>query len=280
MVNKLGITAVILTKNEEAAIARCVSSLSSFDQILVIDSSSIDRTAQLARSMGATVINFDWNRTYPKKKQWALELPEIQNEWVLFLDADECASIQLISEIERLLTSGTIDNFGAYDVKLDYYFTGKLLKFGHKVKKRVLVNKNFCSFPVIDDLHVANMWEVEGHYQPNCSKLVGNLISQIEHLDPDPLYDYFARHNRYSDWEAELRLNKNMRNSVRKSRSIQGEIFDRVPFKPVFFFLYSYFFRFGWRDGKAGFNYSLALSFYYWQISVKTLEKKINAKTI
>lgn len=280
MGNKLDITAVILTKNEETAIERCVSSLSSVDQILVIDSNSIDRTTQLATSLGATVINFDWNRTYPKKKQWALELPEIQNEWVLFLDADEYASNQLISELERLLTSGDIDNFGAYDLKLDYYFTGKLLKFGHKVKKRVLINKNFCSFPEIDDLHVKNMWEVEGHYQPNCSKLVGNLISRIGHLDPDPLYDYFARHNRYSDWEAELRMNKNMRNSVRKSRSIQGEIFDRVPFKPLFFFLYSYFLKFGWRDGKAGLNYSLALSFYYWQISVKTLEKKINAKTI
>ena len=91
------------------------------------------------------------------------------------------------------------------------------------------------------------------------------------------MFDYFSRHNRYSDWEAELRVNKSMRNSVRSARTIQGSFFDRVPGKPFVFFIYSYFFRLGFRDGRTGLHYALALSFYYWQISMKVQERKFHA---
>jgi glycosyltransferase involved in cell wall biosynthesis len=276
----LPLTVLILTKNEEKAIQACVSSLLNVNQVIVVDSSSEDLTVEMAEKLGATVINFKWNGLYPKKKQWALNLPEIKNDWVLFLDADESVAPDFFAELKEIFDTGRHRLFGAFEIDLEYFFLGRLLRHGHKVRKRALVNRNYCSFPEVSDLHVKNMWEVEGHYQPNCEKSVGKMNSKIKHLDPDPLYDYFFRHNRYSDWEAELQINYDMRQSVRAFRSAQGAIFDRIPFKPLFFFTYSYLIRLGWRDGKAGFNYALALSFYYWQISVKTLEKKINAKTI
>ena len=274
---KIPLTVVILTKNEESAIARCLESVKDVDQILVFDSNSTDQTVSVAQQMGASVINFTWNGRYPKKKQWALENREIRNEWVLFLDADEALSPSLFYEIRDLFDNSKISKYGAYDIKLEYFFMGKLLRFGHKVKKRALLNRICCSFPVIDDLHVSNMWEVEGHYQPVCQKKVGNLRGSITHLDPDPLFDYFSRHNRYSDWEAELRINPIMQRSVRNARTTQGAIFDRMPGKPFLFFLYSYIYRFGWRDGRVGLNYALALSFYYWQISIKVQEKNLHA---
>jgi len=58
------------------------------------------------------------------------------------------------------------------------------------------------------------------------------------------------------------------------SRSRQGKFFNRLPFKPIVFFIYSYFIRRGLLDGRAGFNYAVALSFYYWQISIKTSERR------
>lgn len=274
---KIPLTVVILTKNEEAAISRCLESVNEADQVIVIDSNSTDKTVQLAQEKGASVINFLWNGQYPKKKQWALQNHEIRNDWVLFLDADEAASASLISEVTKLLANPHDIDFGAFVVELDYFFMGKLLRFGHKVKKRALLNRNCCSFPIIDDLHISNMWEVEGHYQPICGRKVGVLRGKISHLDPDPLFDYFSRHNRYSDWEAELRMNKGMQESVRNVRTSQGAFFDKLPGKPLLFFLYSYVFRSGWRDGRVGFNYALALSFYYWQISIKVLERKFHA---
>lgn len=274
------ISVVILTKNEELAIADCIESVVDFDQIIVIDSNSSDRTCAIASNLGAQIINFEWNNRYPKKKQWGLELKEIRNDWVIYLDADERPTKELVKEIRKYFDGIREINYSAFEIPLTYQFLGKNLKHGHKVRKVALINKNFCKFPEINDLGITNMWEVEGHYQPLVEGKMGSLQNAILHSDPDPLYDYFSRHNRYSDWEAELRLNISMQKQVRELRTRQGRFFDYLPWKPLVFFLYSYFWRFGWRDGREGFNYSIALSFYYWQISIKVLERRSIAKVI
>ena len=87
--SKLPITVLILTKNEENAIRKCLESTSIFQQVIVIDSNSSDSTVRISQEMGAQVINFSWNGRYPKKKQWSKELEIIENEWILYLDADE-----------------------------------------------------------------------------------------------------------------------------------------------------------------------------------------------
>jgi glycosyltransferase involved in cell wall biosynthesis len=270
----LPITVIILTKNEELAIEACLKSVQDFQQIIVVDSGSTDGTNDLARSLGAQTVEFTWNGKYPKKKQWSLELSEIVNDWVLFLDADENVSSELFSEILELLQDDRLEDFAAFEIPILYSFMGKFLKHGHKVKKIALVNRRHCSFPVVNDLHVTNMWEVEGHYQPTYRGRLGKLVSTLNHIDPDPLYDYFSRHNRYSDWEAELAKDSNLSNSVLNFRTRQGRIFNQLPFKPALFFLYSFVVRLGLLDGRAGFHYAVALSFYYWQISVKSWERR------
>jgi hypothetical protein len=86
------------------------------------------------------------------------------------------------------------------------------------------------------------------------------------------LFDYFARHNRYSEWEAYLRAHPSVGRQVARARTSGGRLFQRVPFKPLVFFLYSYVAKAGWRDGRAGFHYAVAHAFYFWQIVVKTAE--------
>ena len=265
----LPVSVVILTKNEELAIEACVSSVSGFDEVFVVDSGSTDRTVELAEKLGATVISFDWNGQYPKKKQWALDNCPISNDWVLMLDADEVVTPELTREIARLdLTT----NITAYDVMLDYVFLGRRLEHGHKVSKRILLRRDRNVFPVVDDLGATNMWEVEGHYQPVTDGEVGRLKSSLLHEDREPLFHYFERHNRYSDWEAHLASSE--RKQVAEARSKQGQVFDRVPFKPLAFFVYSYLARRGFRDGAAGFHYAVAHAFYFWQIGVKRSELK------
>jgi len=63
-----------------------------------------------------------------------------------------------------------------------------------------------------------------------------------------------------------------MRRSVRSSKSLQGQRFDVVPFKPLAFWVYSYIVRAGFLDGRAGLDYAVALASYYWQIGLKTRE--------
>lgn len=268
----LPISAVVLAKDEAAGIARCVSRLGDFDEVVVVDSASDDGTADLARSAGARVVEFLWDGKYPKKKQWALDNAGVRNRWVLLLDADEYPTAELVDEMEAILPDLESGRFGAYDMTLRYKFAGRFLTHGHRVVKRSLVDRLVTRFPEVGDLGAPGIREVEGHYQPQTSKAVGALRGRLNHDDLDPVASWFDRHNRYSGWEAHLRANADLRAAVAGRRSSKGRLFDRVPFKPAAFFLYSYVLRAGFLDGRAGFDYAVALSTYYWQIGVKYRE--------
>jgi hypothetical protein len=230
------VTAVILTRNEELAIERCVRALARCRQVIVVDSHSEDGT----------------------------------EDWVLFVDADEIATGALLDEIRDTLNRPR--PLEAYDVALAYSFLGRRLRFGRKVVKRVLLRIGSASFPEVDDLDVASMWEVEGHYQPQVRGRVGRLRNVLIHEDPDPLFQYFERHNRYSDWEAHLRV-KEARDPLSAGIPTRnGRLSRRMPGKPILFFLYSYVFRLGFLDGRAGLAYGVSGLFYYCQIYWKSLE--------
>lgn len=266
------ISAIVLTKNEEAGLGNTLEKLKDFDDVIVIDSNSEDRTVEIALEHGARVVNFTWDGQYPKKKQWALENAGAVNEWVLLLDADEFPSVSLVAELITLQSSLAATSNGAYDINLLYRFAGRYLRYGHVVTKRSLLHVDRARLPVVDDLNAPGIREVEGHYQPETSAPIGKLRHRIVHDDRDPVSSWFARHNRYSDWEAHLRLNEELRKDIASKRTWKGRLFDSVPFKPVLFFGYAYVARAGFLDGRAGFDYATALSTYYWQIGVKTRE--------
>ncbi|MFI8593165.1 glycosyltransferase family 2 protein [Microbacterium sp. NPDC078428] len=271
MINKLPISVLVQTKNEEDAIEGCLQSLRDFDEVIVVDSNSTDRTAEIAKSCGARVVTFSWNGSYPKKKQWAIESVSTAHSWLFFLDADESPTPQLVADLKKVFAT-PLDGIAAFDIELDYVFSGRRLRFGHRVTKRCLVRRESVTFPVVDDLAAPGMGELEGHYQPQARGDSATLRGRLLHNDPDPVSSWFARHNRYSDWEAYLRDRPSTRASVRGLKSRQGKLFDRVPFKPVVFFLYTYVARLGLLDGRAGLDYAIALSFYYWQIQLKVRE--------
>lgn len=274
MVEKIPVSVVILAKNEERGIAECVRRVQAFDEVVVVDSGSADRTVERAEGAGARVVQFDWNGQYPKKKQWSLENTGLSHDWVLILDADESPSTELVAEIAAEVPSLVARRYGAYDICLTYRFAGKFLKHGHRVMKRSLLDRTVCSFPVVDDLEAPGIREVEGHYQPQTDRGVRRLKGRIEHDDRDPVSSWFERHNRYSDWEAYLRTHEDSKRSVESRRSRPGRVFARVPFKPIAFFVYTYLVRGGFLDGRAGFDYAIALSAYYWQIGLKVRELK------
>ena len=97
------ITATIITLNEERNIARAIESLRCCDEILIVDSGSIDRTVELAQNLGVRVIEAGW-RGYAGQKNWAAE--QASHDWILSLDADEALSEALEAEIWSLKKSG------------------------------------------------------------------------------------------------------------------------------------------------------------------------------
>jgi glycosyltransferase involved in cell wall biosynthesis len=262
------ISVLILAKNEEAAITDCVASARRLsDDVHVIDSSSSDRTVELATSTGAAVTQYRWNGDYPKKKQWSLSNVRTAHAWCLMLDADERVSPELADEIRRLFAAGSLCS--AYDVPILYYWYGKPLRHGLRVHKRALVDKTAVRFPDVADLDAPGAWEVEGHYQPVVTGVTGRIGAPIHHDDPDPLSDWFGRHNRYSDWEAHIQEHPALRRQVRQFKTRLGRMMDELPFKPLVVFLYAYVLRCGFLDGRAGLDYAMAQAFYRWQVSVK-----------
>lgn len=267
---KLELVVIIPTKNEEENIESTVRSvIDRVEAVVVVDSSSTDRTTDIAAKLGAEIVRYAWNGRYPKKKQWCLENVRTDLPWVLFLDGDESPTAELLSELRELFSAGP--HAAAYDIPLSYHFAGARLRHGHTVVKRSLLDRTRCSYPAIDDLRAPGMGEQEGHYQP-AAESVATLQHRIEHRDLDPVRSWFDRHNRYSDWESWLELHSEVKNQVHAVKSRQGQLFSLVPFKPALLFLYGYVYRLGFLDGRPGLDYALAQSFYRWQIGLKTAE--------
>jgi glycosyltransferase involved in cell wall biosynthesis len=97
------ITATIITLDEERNIQRAIESLRCSDEILIVDSGSVDRTVELAQNLGARVIEAGW-LGYAAQKNWAAE--HASYDWILSLDADEALSESLEAEIWSLKKKG------------------------------------------------------------------------------------------------------------------------------------------------------------------------------
>jgi glycosyltransferase involved in cell wall biosynthesis len=267
------VSVIVMTKDEERNVAQCLRGVERFKEVFVVDSGSTDRTAELAREHGATVVDFQWDGGYPKKKQWSLDNLPFTHDWVLYVDADEVVKPSLADEIAAAVRAPG-DRAGFF-VGYDYVFLGRVLRHGRRVYKLVLLNRQKAAFLDYDDLDAANMWEVEGHYQPQIDGPTGTLRNRMVHRDHDSLFRYFERHNRYSDWEAVVRENGALQKSDEAQppmRATAKRIFNRLPMKGLFSFLFYYFVKLGFLDGRAGLHYALANSFYYWQTTVKQRE--------
>lgn len=274
MRGNIPVTVIVMTRNEAANIADCLDCLYSFAQVLVIDSDSTDGTAAIAAGMGATIIPFTWNGRYPKKKQWSLSHAAIRHDWVLFVDADERVSPELTAEIAVKVRAGSAAACAAYFISSRPVWLGRQLRFGTPYRKIALMRRDCAAFPLCDDLHVARMWEVEGHYQPVVHGPVGRLRQPLIHADAKPPSAWFDRHNRYSDWEAALSAIEPARADAvlagERGWRRQAKRFVRtLPGRPLLAFLYDYVWRLGLLDGKAGLHHALARAFYYWSIDLK-----------
>jgi glycosyltransferase involved in cell wall biosynthesis len=96
----IGISAVILSKNEEDRITRCIESVSDLvDEVIVVDSGSTDRTVEIARSLGAIVYAIEW-KGFGNSKNFGNE--KASNNWILSIDSDEWLSNELIEEIRSI----------------------------------------------------------------------------------------------------------------------------------------------------------------------------------
>ncbi|MGB3494438.1 MAG: glycosyltransferase family 2 protein [Elainellaceae cyanobacterium] len=282
---KIPISVLIPAKNEEQNLSACLESVACADEVFVVDSQSGDRSIEIAAQYSATVVQFDFNGRWPKKKNWSLETLPFRNEWVLIVDCDERITPALWAEMAIAIQTQDCDG---YYLNRRVFFLGTWIRHGGKYPDWNLRLFRHAKGRY-ENLHtedVPNTGDNEVHEHVVLQGKVGYLKEDMLHIDFRDLFHWIARHNRYSNWEARVYYNlltgKGETNtiganlfgdSVQRKRFLK-KIWVRLPFKPILRFLLFYVVRFGFLDGRAGYIYGRLLSQYEYQIGVKLLELK------
>lgn len=258
------VTAIVVTKNEGENLSHCLLPLMPlFQRVIVVDSGSTDDTMQIAKSMGAEFLPYTWNGKYPKKRQWCLENIYGLGQWVFFIDADEVASPQLLREMNLLFARKP--QADGYFVRGRYMWMNRLLRFGMTNNKLCLFKRDAFAFPVVNDLDLPGMGEIEGHYQPVAIRddvKIGQLDHPVIHHNRKGRGEWLERHERYAQWESRMILRDAFPVDPVSWRQEVKVLTRAAWFRPWLFFLYSYVVRFGFLDGVPGLDYAAARAGY------------------
>lgn len=263
--DKIPVSVLVVTKNEERVIRRCLQSLQNFDDVIVVDSGSSDRTAEIAREMGARVEEFSWNGQYPKKRQWCLQSDFLCHDRVLFIDADEVMTLALEAGIRAL--DWTCDG---YFIRGRYVVDGKALRYGLMNSKLCLFDRKAFAFPVVDDLDLPGMGEIEGHYQPVAktgNAKTGYLKHPVLHYAMDNADAWEKRHEGYARWEAGMIARNGYPKDPVEWRERMKGFFRAMPLRPWAAFAHSYILKLGFLDGLHGWRMAGSRYRYYRMVS-------------
>jgi glycosyltransferase involved in cell wall biosynthesis len=234
---------IVISKNEEAAIARCLRSASFADEIVVVDNESTDRTAEIARSLGARVIvTPDWPG-FGRQKNRALS--QATGDWVLSLDADEWIESALAGEIRAAIARA--DAADGYEIPRRSRFCGNIVRHGDWRGDRVLRLFRRARGRFSDD-KVHERVIVEGRR--------ARLSSPLEHDSITDTADAEDKIDRYATAAAEQLAAEGKKSSLAKA-ALRGWAA----------FLRSYLLRLGFLDGRTGLQvavYNLRYTYEKW----------------
>lgn len=221
------ISLVVITRDVEAEISRCIKSVPFAADVVVLDCGSVDRTQQIAKEAGARVFVEEWRGFGPQKRR-ATELAK--HDWVLSLDADEALSPESQAELLTLLSGEPKSDAFAFP-RLSYHM-GRWIRHGGW----------YPDYQVrLYDRRRANWTDVQLHEKVQAEK-IERLKHPIHHWVFDDLADQVKTNNRYSSLGAE-------------ELEAQGRRFSlfNLIVKPKVKFLETYIWKGGFLDGLPGF---------------------------
>jgi len=238
------ISAVVLTKNEEKNLERCLRSLQWCSEIIVIDDNSTDKTLEIAQEFRTKIFKKDLNEDFAQQRNFALrqgfdgELSRTaQGEWVLFVDADEEVSRELKDEILRETKEALVNGF--YLKRKDYLF-GKWLKYGETGNFKILrLGRRGAG---LWERGVDEIWKING--------LTKTLQTPLLHYPHQTIKEFLESINERSSLNAK----------VFYSQGKRAGFFEWL--KPFLKFIQNYFFKLGFLDGIQGFLLAVLMSFH------------------
>jgi len=264
----LDLSVIILTYNEEIHIRRCLENVKQFaSKVYVVDCFSIDRTAQIAKELGAEVIEHEWPGNQAEQFNWALDNLPITTEWILRLDADEYLLPGLIEELLEKLPV-IPESVSALSLSRARAFCGKILHHG-----------------IVNNIRIIRIFRKgKARYEKrlmdeHLSVLSGETIDMKNQFVDDnrmPIGLFIDKHNGYATREAALLLDaeyhltnmdslpQDYGREVEKKRT-QKARYARIPlfWRAFGYFVYRYIIKLGFLDGKEGFLWDFLQGWWY-----------------
>jgi glycosyltransferase involved in cell wall biosynthesis len=232
------ISCVLITFNEAENIRRCMEALTWCDEIVVVDSGSIDDTLKICEEFNCKIHHKDFNG-FGEQKRFAVSLT--QNNWVLNIDADEVVSDELHKEIITELKNDESEYAGYY-LPRSLFFLGKRFKYGRESKEYYLrlFNKNHGNFT-----------EDKVHEKVILTGKSKTLKGELFHYSYTSLHQYFEKFNSYTTKAAQALFEQGKRRSL---------LLTVIGFP--FYFIKNYFINGNILNGMQGFLWALFSSFY------------------
>jgi glycosyltransferase involved in cell wall biosynthesis len=243
------VSLIVITRDEEASIGQCLASAKPFcRELVMVDSGSTDRTVEIARGMGATVIVREFT-DYVRQKQIALD--HATSEWVLLLDADEQATYDLRSEIERTICSPRAAD-------------------GYRIPRVLYHLRHYYTRAIYRDRPVRLFRRASGHIggiDPHDKVVVNGRVERLHapilHFSYRDIADHVDTMNRFS---------------TRGAAQLAPSPFTAVRMftHPAWRFFNFYVLRGGFLEGGPGLYASMAAAFYVFLKYAKVYERQLS----
>jgi len=240
--DKLPLSVVVITKNEETNIKDCLSSVSGWaDEVLIVDDESTDKTVQIASEFADTIL-YRKMENEGIHRNWAYS--KARNEWVLSLDADEIASDDLKEEISSILPN---TEFHAFSIPLRNYIGNYQVRYSgwYPAGKLRLFMKSRFKYE-----------EVQVHPKVFLDGETGHLTKDIIHKGYPDIEHFLSSLNRQTTLEAQKWIQTGRQMSL--GRAIWRTL-DRFP--------RSFIRKKGYKDGFYGFVIAYFASLYHFSVN-------------
>jgi glycosyltransferase involved in cell wall biosynthesis len=274
---RVPISVLIPIKNEASNLPRCLAAVHWADEIFVVDSQSTDGSMAIAEQSGARVVQFHFNGTWPKKKNWALQNLPFRNEWVFVLDADEVLPQEAEQEFAQAIANAG-DKAG-YWINRRFMFMGKWLRHSYYPNWNLrLFRHSLGRYEKLTDAETQS-GDNEVHEHVIVNGPTGRLRSEMDHYAFPSVEVFVEKHNRYSNWEARVAADRQLgasdaqiRSSVVGHRRRLKQLSQRLPFRPLLRFLYVFIWQKGFLDGREGYYFARLHGLYELLSIAKTYE--------
>jgi glycosyltransferase involved in cell wall biosynthesis len=272
MAEKVPVSVMIFTLNEEVHLPACLKALQWADDIIVVDSFSTDGTGQICRAQGVRFFQHAF-AGFGTQRNWALDNCEPRHPWILVLDADERVVPGLVPELAAIVAADPVD-VGAYRIRRRFHMWGRWLRHSSLYPSWVVRFIHRDRVRYVNRGH-AETQQVEGRVLDLANDLIDENLKGID--------EWFERQCRYARKDAEyeleqagsgLKLQELLSPDPLRRRAALKRLAWRMPARGLLYFIYSYFLRMGFLDGRDGFVFCCMRAWYQSGVAVRKHDLK------